>query len=107
MAVHLLASSLPSGERVMDLLLRSARQITVRLSAVAAPFETREILKRRGYHWHDGADGLPKAWWKELPQAEVPAEVGWLATHIYRRGYAAHESHRLDATLRYSARLRH
>jgi DNA polymerase-3 subunit epsilon len=104
MAVHLLASRLPSGELVMSRLLRSARQTTVRLAAVGAPYEMKDVLKRRGYRWNDGTDGMPRAWWKTLPEPHADAELEWLSTEVYPTAIYRCVRNRIDATIRHSGR---
>lgn len=105
MAVHLLAQTLPSGRRVMEYLLEAASRPTVRVWATGAPFESKELLKRRRYSWSDGADGRPKAWWRDLREEEVDAEAAWLASAVYGARKAAYTLDRFDARSRYSDRI--
>ncbi len=54
----LLARELPgTGEPAMAALLAAARQPTVRISAAGAPYAAKDLLKARGYRWHNGEDG--------------------------------------------------
>lgn len=105
MAVHLLAQTLPSGRRVMECLLESAHQPTVRVWATGAPFESKDVLKKRRYSWSDGTDGRPKAWWRDLREHELEAETEWLAANVYGGRAPRHAIHRFDALLRYSDRV--
>lgn len=81
--VHLLATPLPGGRLPMRLLLDNAERPVVRLWAVNAPFDLKELLKARRYRWNGGADGRPKAWYRELPEADLAAEEAWLFQQLY------------------------
>ncbi len=68
----------------MALLLESARRRTIRIWAIGAPIEQKDLLKARRYRWNAGNDGRPKAWALELPEgAECDAELAWLREVIY------------------------
>ncbi|MDF1504371.1 3'-5' exonuclease [Roseisolibacter sp. H3M3-2] len=104
MAVHLLASTLPSGRTAMAALLDCARAKTARVWAVGSAIETKDVLKRRGYRWNgDAEEGRPKAWWRDVPEQALEAESQWLAAHVYR-GTPRHQVQLLDGRLRYSTR---
>ncbi len=103
--VHLLASTLPSGQRAMDTLLERVRQRTLRVWALGAPFATKGVLKARGYRWSGGEDGLPKAWWRDVGEAELEDEALWLRTHIYVWSTFDASIQRFGARVRYSTRL--
>ncbi|GLC25515.1 3'-5' exonuclease [Roseisolibacter agri] len=103
MAIHLLASRLPSGKLAMEVLLDCARAKTARIWACDSPFETKDVLKRRGYRWSGGENGRLKAWWRDVPEASLEAESKWLAEHVYG-GQPKHRVQLVDAKLRYSTR---
>ncbi len=103
MAIHLLASRLPSGKLAMEVLLDCARAKTARIWACDSPFETKDVLKRRGYRWSGGENGRLKAWWRDVPEASLEAESRWLAEHVYG-GQPKHRVQLVDAKLRYSTR---
>ncbi len=65
--VHVLATPFKNGDLPLRLLLESARKKTVRIWAIDAPIELKDLLKSRGYRWNPGTDGRPKAWNIELP----------------------------------------
>ena len=75
--VALLASPLPTGEPALSALLASARKARTLIRAVNSPFETKDILKARGYRW-DVAD---RVWWTLTEDLE--AEQAWLEEHVY------------------------
>jgi DNA polymerase-3 subunit epsilon len=81
--IHLLATPIEDGQLPMALLLKSARRKTVRIWATNAPFEKKDLLKARHYVWSNGENGRPKAWHRDLPEAEVAEELDWLRDHVY------------------------
>ncbi len=103
MAIHLLASPLPSGRLAMDVLLECARAKTARIWACDSPFETKDVLKRRGYRWSGGENGRMKAWWRDVPESSLEAESLWLAEHVYG-GTPKHRVQLVDARTRHSTR---
>ena len=82
--LHLLATPLPSGEQPFEYLLASARTPTVRIRAVNTPYETKDILRARGYRWDPGDLDHAKAWCAELPESQRDAELVWLGAEVYR-----------------------
>lgn len=85
-AIELLATPLPvSGVPALAKLLEVARQASNRIWAWGSPFETKDVLKARGYRWNDGTDGRPKAWWIDVPEPQAEAEIAFLEKEIYRR----------------------
>lgn len=80
--IALLASPLPpangkQGEPALSALLASARKARTLIRAVNSPFETKDILKARGYRW-DNAD---RVWWTLTE--DLDAEQAWLEEHVY------------------------
>lgn len=82
--LHLLATPLPGGEQPFEYLLASARTPTVRIRAVNTPYETKDILRARGYRWDPGDLDHAKAWCVELPESHRDAELEWLGAQVYR-----------------------
>lgn len=70
---------------VLGHLLRSAARTRVRLWAEWAPFHMKDVLKTRGYQWSAGGDGRLRAWWTEVDENDVVAELRFLEREIYRR----------------------
>lgn len=100
--VHVLAQDLPGSEgTAMQALLHAARRTDVLFRAVGSPYETKDLLKARGYRWRPDV----KVWWREVPEPEVEAERTWLAQEIYRGRNRAEEA-RVTAFERYSPRGR-
>jgi DNA polymerase-3 subunit epsilon len=78
--VHILAQPLVRARRTgFALLLDAARAKTVRVYATDAPYGAKDALKGAAWHWNDGADGRPKAWWKEAKAGEEAAVLAELA----------------------------
>ena len=75
--IAVLAATLPTGEKVLAGLLDSARKARTLVRAVNSPFETKDILRARGYRW-DAAD---RVWW--ILTEDLEAEQAWLADHVY------------------------
>jgi len=103
--IELLSQTLPSGERVMKRLLDNAGRTDVRVWAERAPFQKKDLLKQRGYRWSPGGEGIRKAWYKDLPEDQVDAEMVYLNQEVYPRAVKALPMDRLDAKLRYSRRV--
>ena len=66
-------------------LLRSSARTRVRVWAEWAPFDMKDVLKARGYRWSGGGDGQPKAWWKEVDEEDLAAELRFLEREVYGR----------------------
>ena len=102
--LEILSRPLPvSGRPGLAHLLERARQPSFRVWAADAPFEQKDRLKTRGYRWSSGEDGRPRAWWTDVAQPQLEAEIGWLRAEVY--GYDAEvPCRRLTAFDRYSER---
>ncbi len=66
-------------------LLGSSARTRVRVWAEYAPFDMKDVLKRRGYRWFGGGDGQPKAWWTEVDEDDLAAELRFLEREVYLR----------------------
>ena len=103
--IELLSQRLPGGERVMKRLLDYAGRTDIRLWAERAPFAKKDLLKQRGYRWSPGGNGIRKAWYKDLPEDQVEAEMLYLNKEVYLKAVEVLPMDRFDATLRYSRRV--
>lgn len=83
-AIELLSRPLPRSQRkALAVLLEAARQATYRIWAEKAPFEQKEVLKRRGYRW-SGDSGRPaRCWYIDVSDDGIPSEVEFLCKEIY------------------------
>lgn len=102
--IHVLASRGPSGDLPFAQLLASARRPTYRVWAVASPFECKDRLRARRYHWNDGSDGRPRAWYTDVPESDLKLELAWLGESVYGGDPDSCIVDRLTAMERYSAR---
>ena len=102
----LLLGLLPlSGTPIFRALLERAHETTSRFYAVGAPFETKDLLKQRGYRWNDGTAGGCKAWWRDVPQEAEEEELAYLAAEVYPGGNTKSVAiGRIDACSRFSVR---
>jgi DNA polymerase-3 subunit epsilon len=96
--------SRPVGEQEgtgLGHLVRVAAGTRFRLRATGSPFESKDVLKARGYRW----DGDARVWFCSLPDRErLDAELVWLRAEVYGRRSARVEIEALDALVRHSAR---
>jgi DNA polymerase-3 subunit epsilon len=103
--IEILARTLPrSGRSALGVLLDSARQPRWRVSAIRAPFERKDSLKRRGYRWCDGSDGRTRAWNVDVADDAPESELAFLRREIYRRHDVDIDARRISAFDRYSGR---
>ena len=79
-----------SGERGFRKLIASMERRRCRVWAHNSPFETKDILKARGYRWNDGTDGRLKSWWVEVDEDASEIECRFLREEIYRSEAALH-----------------
>jgi DNA polymerase-3 subunit epsilon len=100
--LELLNAVLPQSQQPALLrLLESLNQPQVRLSALGSPFDTKDLLKARGYRW----DGDRKTWYRSLSSEKVlEEEINWLKQKVYAGKRASVEVEKLGGTLRHSQR---
>jgi DNA polymerase III subunit epsilon len=73
--LHLLSRDLPmSGRPALAVLLQTARRRSWCLRALESRIELKDRLKARGYRWSNGEDGRPRAWYREVDDADLAAE---------------------------------
>lgn len=85
-AIELLTRPLPrSGQLALAALLETARQKSYRIWAEGSPYDLKDALKARGYRWHDGTDGRPRAWYRDVSEEARATELDYLAREIYQR----------------------
>ncbi len=105
-AVHLLTTELPHSRLLaFKALLDSARRRDARVWALNSPFDSKDVLKARGYRWSSGEDGTPKAWYRDVDGSAADDERAWLAESVYGGVPARPAIVPFDAKLRYSPRL--
>ena len=85
----------------LNRLMEASDRSSFKLRAAGAPFESKDLLKARGYRW----DGEARVWFCSLPDAErLEAELAWLQAEVYGRRQARLPIEELDSRVRYSAR---
>jgi DNA polymerase-3 subunit epsilon len=83
--------------QLRDVALRNA----VRIWAVAAPFDQKDVLKGRGYRWNPEA----KSWWVEVSEEGAEAELAFLQRHVYGSRWSGLPTLRVSGRERYSQRV--
>jgi len=105
--LHLLSYRLPKSQHLaLGQLLQQARKHQVRIFALAAPYDKKDMLKERGYRWladfqYAGKKGV---WSCCLDEEQLEDEEAWLSSHIYTGKKAAFRSQLVTAQERYSKR---
>ena len=100
--LFLLGRQLPrSATSALTALRHSAARREVRLWAVRSPFESKDVLRERGYRWNPAA----RCWWCDVPEAALAAEEAWLAETVYGGRPPRLPQRELDAWIRYSNRI--
>ena len=90
-----------TGTNGLGHLMQVASRPSFQLRATGSPFESKDVLKARGYRW----DAEAKAWGCALASEEaLEEELAWLAQAVYGGRKATVEVESLDGTLRFSAR---
>lgn len=77
--LHLLDHRLPSGGTVLKAAVEAAVRPAWIVDAVDAPFETKDLLKARGYRWNAQA----RHWSKEVSDTAFEAEYEWIVVQVY------------------------
>ena len=88
--LEVLAFTSASGGTGFAELVKAMARRRCRVWAHLSPFETKEMLKARGYRWNDGSDGRLKSWWIEVDEDAYDAERRFLHEEIYRRDVDFH-----------------
>jgi DNA polymerase-3 subunit epsilon len=89
-----------TGTSALKVLLDSAREPSLRVWATGSPYETKDVLKARGYRW----EGERKVWYRDLGAEKREAELAWLKEAVYAGKDAAVEVETFDARVRFSGR---
>lgn len=71
-----------SRDNYLSLLLQEAIRPVVRVKAFQSPYDSKDILKARGYSWN--AD--QKVWWKDEPKDQMESVWHWLNHDVYKNG---------------------
>jgi DNA polymerase-3 subunit epsilon len=100
--LELLHHQLPQSQQPALLsLLETLNQPQLKLSALGSPFETKDLLKQRGYRW----SGEQRCWSRLLSgEQALEEELSWLKRRVYGNRGAQVELETLGGTIRYSNR---
>lgn len=77
--LHLLDHRLPSGGTILKAAVEAATAPSWIIDAVGAPFESKDMLKNRGYRWNAKA----RHWSKEVPHLAFDDEYEWIVVQVY------------------------
>jgi DNA polymerase-3 subunit epsilon len=90
-----------TGITGLSQLMGAASRPSFKLSATGSPFESKDVLKARGYRW----DAEAKVWGCALAtESALDEELAWLSQAVYGGRRASVDVEPLDGTVRYSAR---
>jgi DNA polymerase-3 subunit epsilon len=95
--VHVLASPRIDDTFAMGYLLDNARHPIIRVWANGSPFDSKEMLKARGYKWAAGI----KTWYRDCREDDADDEQDWL---IANAGVRRPSFTTIDAADKYSLR---
>lgn len=100
--LEILQQPLPkSGDLVLKSILSGLSQKSYQIFATGSPFETKDMLKARGYRW----DGEKKCWHTTVAGDDaIKAEVAWLKTSVYSGKKASVEIEVHNCMTRFSKR---
>ena len=102
--VHLLAQKLPKSQvPVLKELLTQSAAIRFKLYAVNSPYDSKELLKSRGYRWSMNQNDKYRAWSIELNEDKVAEEINYLRSSIYSTSSINIPVEILDAHSRFSS----
>lgn len=100
--LEILQQRLPkSGDLVLKSILNGLAQKSYQIFAIGSPFETKDMLKSRGYRW----DGEKKCWHTTVGGDDaIKAEVVWLKASVYGGKKASVEIEVHNCMTRFSTR---
>ncbi len=100
--LEILQQPLPkSGDLVLKSILSGLAQKSYQIFATGSPFETKDMLKSRGYRW----DGEKKCWHTTVAGDDaIKAEVAWLKESVYGGKKASVEIEVHNCMTRFSTR---
>ena len=100
--LHILQAPREDGSHsAFSSLLEAVATPAYRIVALASPFESKDVLKARGYRWNP----VRTAWWVELAGREAAkSEVAWLRSAVYGGRQCKIEFGNLTPYVRFSAR---
>lgn len=101
--LHVLEVAFSDGQIPFQLLLANCRMPRVRIAASNSHFDTKDLLRQRGYSWTGDKGKPPKTWCKEIAQPELEAELQWMREQIYLTHPGQPAVEKVDLRRRYSS----
>jgi DNA polymerase-3 subunit epsilon len=99
--LELLRRPLPkSGRIAFKRLLEAAAEPALRLWATGSPFDSKDLLRERGYRW----DADKRCWHRVVPKSAAKDESEWLKVAVYGGRPAQIDVEVLDSRVRFSGR---
>ena len=95
----------PGGAPGLATLLKNARETTILISAVDAPYNFKDLLKSRGYRWSDGSNGSRRCWWRDVPQRDFDVELAFLRAAVFNGRPVNLPTMKITAKERYSSTI--
>jgi DNA polymerase III subunit epsilon len=88
------------GRTALSVMLERARQPGVTVWATGSAFETKDVLRARGYRWQ----AEKRCWYRPLNTGELDVECAWLKHAVYGGRAAQIDVEVQDAKVRFSGR---
>jgi DNA polymerase III subunit epsilon len=101
--LHVLATAFDDAQTPLKMLLENCRAPRVRVSAVGASFDVKDLLRKRGYSWSGDAGKPPKTWCREILAEELDAEFAWMQQAVYNNASRSPLVEKVDLRRRYAA----
>lgn len=89
-----------SGVKVLKRLLENARLPDIKVWALGSPFESKDLLRERGYRWA----AERKLWFKAISATALDEEAAWLKATVYGDRSFQLELEKVTAINRFSER---
>ncbi len=82
--IHILAQKLLNSKQpVLKQLLTNSLALRFKLWATNSPYDTKDLLRARGYKWSNNQTEKYRAWSIELTEEKVAEEISYLRSNIY------------------------
>ncbi|WP_316353569.1 3'-5' exonuclease [Candidatus Trichorickettsia mobilis] len=106
--IHILAQDLPNSKQpVLKQLLANALQLKFKLWATDSPYDSKDLLRARGYRWSNHPTTNYKSWSIELAEDKVAEEIDYLRSNIYGGSTLNMPVEIVDAYSRFSNNYKH
>jgi len=82
--IHILAQDLLiSKQLVLKQLLTNSQALRFKLWATNSPYDSKDLLRARGYRWSNNQTDKHRTWSIELTEDKVAEEINYLRSNIY------------------------